>query len=206
VSAWSGIFCELELKLTRCCADNQIEMDGEIQSEGMRADPRYGCAGDAEIVVPGRGLRYAGKIGDLSLRGCFIEVGCRLERGTCVEVWMNARGQPLRVAANLMVQKNSGVGLKFLGVPARKEEQIKSLIAELAEEAEARKAAEAEYAAGCEVGDGLGEADSEIHLVETLKQGLEEQLLESEVGAEDEASEGNLWQRWTRRLEAWLNR
>jgi hypothetical protein len=194
------------LKLTRCCADNQIEMDGEIQSEGMRADPRYGCAGDAEIVVPGRGLRYAGKIGDLSLRGCFIEVGCRLERGTCVEVWMNARGQPLRVAANLMVQKNSGVGLKFLGVPARKEEQIKSLIAELAEEAAARKAAEAECAAGCEVGDGLGEADSEIHLVETLKQGLEEQLLESEVGAEDEASEGNLWQRWTRRLEAWLNR
>jgi hypothetical protein len=206
VSAWGGNFCENRLKLPRRSADNQSEMDGDLQSEEMRADPRYGCAGDAEIVVPGRGLRYAGKIGDLSLRGCFIEVGCRLERGTCVEVWMNARGQPLRVAANLMVQKNSGVGLRFLGVPARKEVQIQSLIAELAEEAAARKAAEAKCAAGCEAGDGLGEADSQIHLVETLQQGMEEQMMEAEAWAQGEAADGNLWQRWWRRLGAWLNR
>jgi hypothetical protein len=99
-----------------------------------RTAQRYGCAGNAEIVLPGRGLRYAGKIGNLSVGGCFIETHCGLERGTAVEVWMNADGQPLRVAANLMVRRTNGVGLRFLGMTERKAEQIRSLIAELAEE------------------------------------------------------------------------
>ncbi|HTW47257.1 MAG TPA: PilZ domain-containing protein [Acidobacteriaceae bacterium] len=99
-----------------------------------RTAQRYGCAGDAEIVLPGRGLRFAGKIGNLSAGGCFIEAHCVLERGTAVEVWMNADGQPLRVAANLMVRRSTGVGLRFLGLTERKTEQIRSLIAELAAE------------------------------------------------------------------------
>lgn len=99
-----------------------------------RGAQRYGCAGDAEIVVPGRGLRYAGKIGNLSLGGCFIETRCGLERGTAVEVWMNAQGQPLRVAANLVVRRTTGVGLRFLGMTDRKAQQVRALIAELADE------------------------------------------------------------------------
>lgn len=85
-------------------------------------------------MVPGRGLRYAGKIGNLSVGGCFIEARCDLERGTAVEVWMQAEGQPLRVAANLMVRRTTGVGLRFLGMTERKTLQVRSLIAELAEE------------------------------------------------------------------------
>jgi hypothetical protein len=99
-----------------------------------RTAQRYGCAGDAEIVLPGGGLRYAGKIGNLSVGGCFIEAHCDLERGTAVEVWMNAEGQPLRVAANLLVRRTSGVGLRFLGMTDRKTLLIRSLIAELARE------------------------------------------------------------------------
>jgi hypothetical protein len=99
-----------------------------------RTAQRYGCAGNAEIVLPGRGLRYAGKIGNLSVGGCFIEAHCSLERGTAVEVWMNAEGQPLRVAANLMVRRTTGVGLRFLGMTERKAQQVRALIAELAEE------------------------------------------------------------------------
>lgn len=174
-------------------------MDAEIQAEALRGAPRYGCAGDAEIVLPGRGLRYAGRIGDLSLSGCFIEVGCRLERGTAVEVWMNARGQPLRVAANLMVQRNSGVGLKFVAMPQRKQEQIQLLIAELAEEEAAHRAAVAD----CMVG---GEPENETHLVETLKEGMAEQLIVEEARAQAEGVSGNLWQQWRRRLGAWLSR
>jgi hypothetical protein len=114
-----------------------------IQATGMteaatgadrRTAQRYGCAGDAEIVVPGRGLRYSGKIGNLSVGGCFIEAHCALERGTQVEVWMNAEGQPLRVAANLMVRRTTGVGLRFLGMTDRKAQQVRGLIAELAAE------------------------------------------------------------------------
>jgi hypothetical protein len=101
-----------------------------------RTAQRYGCAGDAEIVLPGRGLRYRGKIGNLSTGGCFIEAQCSLERGTSVEVWMNAEGQPLRVAAHLMVRRTTGVGLRFLEMTERKTQQIRALIAELAADEE----------------------------------------------------------------------
>jgi hypothetical protein len=99
-----------------------------------RTAARYGCAGDAEVVVPGRGLHYKGKIGNLSAGGCFIEAQCSLERGTRVEVWMNVQGQPLRLAASLLVRRPSGVGLRFEGVTERKLAQIRTLIVELEDE------------------------------------------------------------------------
>jgi len=103
-----------------------------------RQAPRYNCPGDAEIVVPGRGLRYPGRIVDLSVGGCFIETTCRLERGTSVELWMSARGLPLRLAANLIVRRPHGIGFRFQGVVARKLELIRILIAELEEEQSGR--------------------------------------------------------------------
>ncbi len=108
-----------------------------------RTARRYGCAGEAEIVVPGRGLRYSGQIGNLSAGGCFIEAKCSLERGTSVEVWMNAEGQPLRVAANLLAKREGGVGCRFHSVTPRKLEQIRSLIAELEQEAAQQRGGEA---------------------------------------------------------------
>ena len=99
-----------------------------------RTAQRYGCAGDAEILVPGRGLHYRGKIGNLSAGGCFIEAQCSLERGTRVEVWVSAQGQPLRLAASLLVRRTSGVGLRFEAVTERKLAQIRTLIAELEDE------------------------------------------------------------------------
>jgi hypothetical protein len=109
-------------------------MSDATRGSERRAAQRYECPGIAEIVLPGRGLHYAGKIGNLSVGGCFIEARCGLERGTAVEVWMNAEGQPLRVAANLMVRRTTGVGVRFLGLTERKAQQIRSLIAELAAE------------------------------------------------------------------------
>jgi len=116
-------------------------MSGEAAGAERRATPRYGCAGDAEIVLPGRGLRFQGTIGDLSVGGCFLEVQCALERGTSVEIWMNAEGQPLRVAANLLVRRPAGAGFRFHSLTPRKLEQIRGLIAELAAEKAQRGAA-----------------------------------------------------------------
>lgn len=103
-----------------------------------RVAPRYGCTGQAEILVPGRGLRYAGRIANLSAGGCFIETSCRLERGTSVELSIETHGMPLRVAANLVVCQKPGVGCRFLNVSARKLEQIEELIRELEEEQRCR--------------------------------------------------------------------
>lgn len=98
-----------------------------------RQTPRYRCVGLAEIAVPGRGLRYRGRIGNLSAQGAFIETDCPLERGTSVELRMETEGMPLRVAANLMARRRNGVGLRFHNVTARKLDQIHAIIAELRE-------------------------------------------------------------------------
>ena len=111
------------------------------QGNERRKLPRYGCAGEAEIVAPGCGLRFAAQIVNLSAGGCFLETTCRLERGTHVEIWMKAEGLPLRVAANLLGWRESGAAFRFHGVTARKLEQIGSLIAELEAEERTKKPA-----------------------------------------------------------------
>ena len=96
-----------------------------------RTAPRYRCAAEAELVVPSCGLRFRGRIADLSTGGCFMETPCRLERGTSVEIRMEAEGVPLRVAAHLLACRPNGVGCRFSQLSPRKIQQLQSLIAEL---------------------------------------------------------------------------
>ena len=116
---------------------------GAAQAAERRKAPRFGCAGAAEIVVPGRGLRYRGRVVDLSAGGCFIEAECRLERGTAVELWMEPEGEPLRILAHLVVRRPNGIGCSFHGLTERKMREVNRLMGLLAEEARLRAAAEA---------------------------------------------------------------
>lgn len=110
-------------------------MAQEGRSMEPREAPRTGYASDAEIVLPGRGLQYGGRITDLNAQGCLIETKCRLEPGTSVEVWMRTEGMPLRVAASLVDRREQAVEFRFNGVSGRKLGQIETLMLELAEEA-----------------------------------------------------------------------
>ncbi|MGA7522131.1 MAG: PilZ domain-containing protein [Acidobacteriaceae bacterium] len=90
---------------------------------------------DAEIVLPGRGLQYPGRIAYLSSEGCLIESKCRLEPGTTVELWMRTERMPLRLLAHLVERREAGVEFRFQEMSLRKLDQIESLKAELAAEA-----------------------------------------------------------------------
>ncbi|MGA8530259.1 MAG: PilZ domain-containing protein [Acidobacteriaceae bacterium] len=92
-------------------------------------------ASDAEIVLPGRGLQYPGRIVYLSGEGCLIESKCRLEPGTTVELWMRTERMPLRLLAHLVERREAGVEFRFQELSGRKLDQIESLKAELAAEA-----------------------------------------------------------------------
>jgi hypothetical protein len=89
---------------------------------------------DAEIVLPGRGLQYEGRIAYLTTEGCLIDTKCRLEPGTVVEVWLRTEGMPLRVLANLVERREQGVEFRFHTMTGRKMDQIEILRGELAEE------------------------------------------------------------------------
>jgi hypothetical protein len=99
--------------------------------EGAAEAPRRGSANDAEIVLPGRGLKYDGSIAALSPQECVIETKCRLEPGTAVEVWLRTEGMPLRLAAKLVDRQDGGVKFAFQPMPSRKQEQLEVLRAEL---------------------------------------------------------------------------
>jgi len=117
-------------------ADKQIGMTApdNLPPQERRAAPRYRCAGEAELFIPGRGLAYRGQITDLSAAGCFLETECRLERGTSVEIRVEVEGVPLRLAAHLLVRRPNGLGFRFNQVAPRKMQQIESLIEELRRE------------------------------------------------------------------------
>jgi hypothetical protein len=101
--------------------------------EGAQAGeaPRRGSGNDAEIVLPGRGLKFDGHVAALNPQGCLIETKCRLEPGTAVEVWLRTEGMPLRLAARLVDRSERGVQFAFQPMPPRKQEQIETLRVEL---------------------------------------------------------------------------
>jgi hypothetical protein len=107
---------------------------------------RATLASDAEVVLPGRGLQYDGKIAWLSTEGCIIETKCRLEPGTRVEVWMQTEGMPLRLLANLVERREQGVEFHFQEMSNRKMDRIEILQGQLAEEAERERQRQAESA------------------------------------------------------------
>lgn len=111
-------------------------MSSEEYVRERRREPRYGCAGAAEIVVPGCGLRFKGRIANLSFSGCLVEAACRLERGTRVELCFVAQGIPLRIPAHLMEQRANGVSFRMGQLSARTLEQIAALIVELEKESQ----------------------------------------------------------------------
>ncbi len=90
---------------------------------------------DAEIVLPGRGLQYMGRIAQLSTEGCLLETKCGLEPGTTVEVWLRTERMPLRVLANIVERRATGMEFKFQPMTDRKMDQIDILRGELADAA-----------------------------------------------------------------------
>ncbi|HEY1499051.1 MAG TPA: PilZ domain-containing protein [Acidobacteriaceae bacterium] len=103
----------------------------ELDTDGSRSAPRRGPASEVQIVLPGRGLQYAGQVAELRADGCVIETKCGLEAGTAVEVWLRTEGMPLRVAARLVERQACRVAFEFQPLPARKAAQIEDLRVEL---------------------------------------------------------------------------
>ena len=116
------------------CADN-CGMGSEKKVVVYQMAVREPLVTDAEIVLPGRGLQYMGRIAHLSTEGCLIETKCQLEPGTTVEVWMRTERMPLRVLANIVERRATGMEFKFQPMTGRKLDQIEILRGELADAA-----------------------------------------------------------------------
>jgi c-di-GMP-binding flagellar brake protein YcgR len=100
----------------------------------QRAHPRVRCAGAAEVHLYPAGATFSGKVVDLSLGGCCIEVEEPIGEppGAHVEVYLRVTGTTVQVVGILRSVRNEvWAGIQFWGVSPRKIEQIQELIGEL---------------------------------------------------------------------------
>lgn len=106
-----------------------MEVSESEASRDRRLHRRRNCCGTAELLVIGKGLRFSGRILDVSESGCFIETEHQLERGTHLEVTFEVDKMRLRVAGGIRaVRMRSGIGIQFTDMTPRRKDLIQHLL------------------------------------------------------------------------------
>jgi hypothetical protein len=96
-----------------------------------RLVPRYGLIAQTEVVEPVSGLRIAGRISEISRKGCYVDALNTLPTQTMIEVRISRdRGKFSSPGKIIYTQEGMGMGIAFLNMPA---EQLKTLDVWLAE-------------------------------------------------------------------------
>jgi hypothetical protein len=100
-------------------------------SRERRSVPRYGLIAQTEIVEPTSGLRIAGRLSEISSRGCYVDLLNTLPVSTIVEVHVS-RDQGTFTSGGRVIyaQDGMGMGIAFLEMP---DDQSKILSAWLEE-------------------------------------------------------------------------
>jgi PilZ domain len=97
-----------------------------------RLVPRYTFIAAAEIIEPASGVRMAGRISEISRKGCYVDLLNTLPTGTPVEVRIS-RDQGVFAATGKIIysQDGMGMGVAFADVPADQLKILDSWLAEL---------------------------------------------------------------------------
>lgn len=97
-----------------------------------RAVPRYSFIASAEILEPSSGVRIAGRISEISRKGCYVDLLNTLPTGTTIQVRI-ARDQG-GFSSNgqiIYAQDGMGMGVAFVDTPADQLKILDSWLAEL---------------------------------------------------------------------------
>jgi c-di-GMP-binding flagellar brake protein YcgR len=106
----------------------------ERPQDERRADPRWDVGASAVITLVKIGSRLAGHILDLSQGGCRIRTVEKFPVGiyTRIEIEFRLQGTPLLLGGVIQaVHARNQVGIRFLDMSARKQEQLAELIKEM---------------------------------------------------------------------------
>lgn len=96
-----------------------------------RGVPRFSLIATAELTEPTSGVRFSGRISEISRKGCFLDVLNTLPVETTIELRVSRdRGSFNSQAKVIYVQEGMGMGLAFLEVPADQLDILDSWLAE----------------------------------------------------------------------------
>ena len=100
--------------------------------ENRRAVPRYTLIATADIVDPASGIRLSGRISEISLKGCYVDLLNTLPKGTAVKVRVTRDIGTFESPAKIAyAQDGMGMGLAFNDTPADQLKILESWLAEL---------------------------------------------------------------------------
>ena len=79
-----------------------------------REVPRYTFIASAEIIEPASDTHIAGRISEISRKGCYIDVLKTLPKGTRIHVRISADSGSFRTSGHIIyVQERMGMGVAF---------------------------------------------------------------------------------------------
>ena len=106
---------------------------GASQRDG-REVPRYTLIATAEFRDPLSGVRIAGRISEISRKGCYLDVLNTLPKDTRIEVRISRdRGNFASAGKIIYEQERMGMGVAFCDVPADQLAILDSWLVELTE-------------------------------------------------------------------------
>jgi len=98
-----------------------------------RTVPRYTFIASAEIVEPLSGVRMAGRISELSRKGCFVDLLNTLPMGTTIQLSISRDQGAFTCAGKIIyVQDGMGMGVAFDDMPGNQVKTLDSWLSELA--------------------------------------------------------------------------
>jgi len=103
------------------------------QDVNRRQSPRFSCTGAAEISQEGRRWGW-GRVNDLSIVGCYIELVHLLSVGTAAQLRLTIADISVDVTANVVSNDPGiGMGMKFVAVTQEQLSKLAQIIGRLTE-------------------------------------------------------------------------
>jgi PilZ domain len=97
-----------------------------------RSVPRYSFIAAVEIVEPASSMRMAGRISEISRKGCYVDILNTLPTGTPVQLRISRdQGAFVTQGRIIYTQDGMGMGVAFVDVPADQLKILDSWLAEL---------------------------------------------------------------------------
>jgi hypothetical protein len=97
-----------------------------------RTVPRYTFIAAAEFVEPASGVRMAGRISEISRKGCYVDLLNTLPVGTAIQLRISRDQGALACTGRIIyVQGGMGMGVAFEQMPSEQLQILDSWLAEL---------------------------------------------------------------------------
>jgi hypothetical protein len=106
--------------------------ESERREGERRRYKRYNCNGTAGVRQSNSEFGADGRVLDISMSGCYVEMMSPMRVGTPVHLNINVSGHVLNLSAIVRVsQANMGMGLEFVDLPPSGREKLDQVLAEL---------------------------------------------------------------------------